>query len=536
VDVNHRVLAGILLMSYCALAADFSRGHAVMQTIEPLIQRQEVGPLHRIWWRTRVAYFYWSLTEYRKAIQLLKEAERLAETHGLAGLRAVMSLNLSYQLLCAVGLGDHRAADAFMKRSEEVADTGRRMHAWHKLWARVQGELGKGNSRPAFESPEVVVASFETGMVYVQVLSLIAHARGLAEHGNHEQVTAQLRQATALLEGSCFQHLLNEVRLTNAYSLFKRNDKQAAACIEEALRCARQSDYTYHMRWCSTMPDLCAEALRTGIEQEYVRKIIAKYGFRPPSRDVEEWAWPVKVFTMGRFELYINGERVEFSGKAPKRPLGLLKALIAFGGEKVPEERLMDALWPDDEADSAKALDITVLRLRKLLQCNEALLVAEGKITFNGRFCWVDTWALEKHLHPLSQNASVDGKAVLGLYRGNFLPAESDEPWAAKPREMLRAKFVRAVEAIAEAAEKTGRWEEAIALFNKGLEADDLVESFYQGLMRCYQALGRHAEAMIAYRRLRHLLSVVLGIAPSETSQALARALQRDNPTDRLSA
>ena len=93
-----------------------------------------------------------------------------------------------------------------------------------------------------------------------------------------------------------------------------------------------------------------------------------------------------------------------------------------------------------------------------------------------------------------------------------------------------RAKFVRLVEAVAQADEAAEHWEKAMAHYLKGLEADDLAEQFYQGLMRCYAALGRHAEAINAYRRLRQLLSVVLGIGPSDSSQALARALQRDNP------
>jgi DNA-binding SARP family transcriptional activator len=46
--------------------------------------------------------------------------------------------------------------------------------------------------------------------------------------------------------------------------------------------------------------------------------------------------------------------------------------------------------------------------------------------------------------------------------------------------------------------------------------------------MRCHLAAGRYAEGMAAYRRLRQTLSVLLGIAPSEPSQALARALQRE--------
>ena len=86
------------------------------------------------------------------------------------------------------------------------------------------------------------------------------------------------------------------------------------------------------------------------------------------------------------------------------------------------------------------------------------------------------------------------------------------------------------VEAVAQADEAAGQWDKAITHYLKGLEADDLAEQFYQGLMRCYAALGRHAEGMAVFRRLRQTLSVVLSIAPSEASQSLAKALQRENP------
>jgi LuxR family maltose regulon positive regulatory protein len=41
---------------------------------------------------------------------------------------------------------------------------------------------------------------------------------------------------------------------------------------------------------------------------------------------------PVTIFTLGRFSLLINGEPADFGRKAPKRPLELLKVIIAQGG------------------------------------------------------------------------------------------------------------------------------------------------------------------------------------------------------------
>ena len=51
------------------------------------------------------------------------------------------------------------------------------------------------------------------------------------------------------------------------------------------------------------------------------------------------------------------------------------------------------------------------------------------------------------------------------------------------------------------------------------------MESFYQGVIRCYAHTGRRAEALSTYRRLRQTLSVVLGIEPSAATQALYGSL-----------
>ena len=115
------------------------------------------------------------------------------------------------------------------------------------------------------------------------------------------------------------------------------------------------------------------------------------------------------------------------------------------------------------------------------------------------------------------------------LYAGPFLPADLELSWALKRREQLRSRFVCLVDAVGHSLEAAGQWHDAITLYHAGLEADDLAEIFHQGLMRCYRALGRHAEAMSAYRRLRQTLSVTLGIAPSQQSQAFARALQQES-------
>ena len=93
-------------------------------------------------------------------------------------------------------------------------------------------------------------------------------------------------------------------------------------------------------------------------------------------------------------------------------------------------------------------------------------------------------------------------------------------------RERLRAKFIQAVANLGASLEAADRPETAIDLYLRGIEADSLVEPFYQGLMRCYEKLNRRSEALSAYRRLRETLSITLGVPPSSASQRLFETLR----------
>ena len=108
----------------------------------------------------------------------------------------------------------------------------------------------------------------------------------------------------------------------------------------------------------------------------------------------------------------------------------------------------------------------------------------------------VDTWAFDM---SLQQPERVE--AALRIYRGGFLEREADTQWSVSLRERLRSKFVRAVQSSAQRLETEGRHAAAIDLYLRGLEADDLVEAFYQGLMRCYHSVGRNSEATAIFRR-----------------------------------
>jgi DNA-binding SARP family transcriptional activator len=248
---------------------------------------------------------------------------------------------------------------------------------------------------------------------------------------------------------------------------------------------------------------------------------------------VQGWPWPLEIRTLGRFELLRDGKPLEFSRKLPRKTLALLKAIAMFGGS-ASEQRLIDIFWADEEGDTAaRSLDATVLRLRNLLGDAAAVVQQGGKLSLDRERVWVDLFAFEAALesadvaaHARDPAAQRHWQRAFALYRGAFLAEDESEAWPVAVRERLRGRLIHALVAFGEQLEGAGELDAAIAAYQRGLDADPIVEPFYQGLMRCYQRLQRHTEAIAAYRRLKQILSVTLGLAPSAATEKLYQTLR----------
>jgi len=537
-DVNRKVIGATLLLTFCNLASRLDLGQHFVAIAEPLLKQPGVTPLNHLWWRTRVTFFLNARGDHEAARGPTHEARDIIETYGLKGLTGAAVIVEGHLGWAVMAMKQWDEANLVVQRMEKLARKSRPSDMYQVSEARLRLAMCRGDLVWALrEAPRAVEAATAVGMIYVQVLDLAMAAEVFAEAGVHAEARAYAFLAYDLVRGTCLEYWEAEVRITEAY--IERKEGNIGLCrtlLKEGFSKAAHLDPIWRNARISgrVMAAMCAEALDAGIEVVYVKSLIRRFRLEPPFVVSEAWPWRTKVYALGHYEIYRDEERLEFSGKAPKKPLALLKALIAFGGRNVPEERLMDALWPDEEADAArKSLDITVLRLRKLLGSNETIVVSDELIGLNPQLCWTDVWAFERRI---AQTEATEGDAGLSaaaaavaLYRGNFLPADAEEPWTVKARERLRAKFVRLVEAVAQADEAAGHWEKAMAHYLKGLEADDLVEAFHIGMMRCYRALGRPAEAITAFRRLRQTLSVVLGIAPSPAAEALAREVRESS-------
>jgi DNA-binding SARP family transcriptional activator len=286
----------------------------------------------------------------------------------------------------------------------------------------------------------------------------------------------------------------------------------------------------------ATTARICMKALEAGIEADYVREMIRERNLMPeqPPWHLENWPWPLKIITLGRFAILKDDKSVRFTKKIQQKPLDLLKALIAFGGREVGEHLLTDALWPDADGDLAhQSFASNLHRLRQLLGFEKAILRQENQLTLDERYCWVDIRAFEHLLGKadaqwkageIENSVELIEKAI-AFYKGPFLGQEVEQPWNMGISERLRSMFLRSVKKLGNYWIEKGQLEKALECYQRGLEVDRLAEEFYQGLMACYHQLGRHSEAISTYHRCKKALSASLGIEPSSNTEAIYKTI-----------
>jgi ATP/maltotriose-dependent transcriptional regulator MalT len=535
-DRTARVIAGTRLLDALIKTGDGGAAQRVAGRFRRELGDPEVRPLAgawcRVWLATRLSY----QARFEEGEALLQEALAIAGGEHLGFLVPTIQLMRAW---IRFAQGDAAGMSEIVGRLAASADPARKLETALVRWFEGCIAALRGDFTAAEGATRIAARlSLETGSVPATFLCHTGLLLALDATGQRPEAEAVLERMRGLVAGVRGGFLRYQMALWEAHILLGRGAEGFRAPLAEALALGRREGYfSQSLWWPPMMSRLCGAALEAGIETGYVRELVARRGLAPPAdRAPDHWPWPLRVRTLGRFEVARDGAPLEVHGKAQKKPLELLKALVALGAESVESSRLAALLWPDADGDAAKAsFDTTLYRLRKLVGLDTALALAEGKLSLDRRQCWLDVWAFERIARDADAPASAGdeagadlvrlGRALLDAYPGHFLAAEEDAPWAIDLRDRLRSKLVRTVLGLGERLQAAGRWTEAVTLYERALELDNLAEGLYRGLMLCQRELGQPAAALQAYRRCRELLSVVLGLAPSAETEAVRRSL-----------
>jgi len=522
VPVNDRVNAASILFNYLNWKTKGNSADALIQRVEPWLAEPEVTAVNRVWWQVHRAFNEQIRGHYARSQKIMKDTEAFAAAHGLKWVQVEI---YHAEVTALVSAGDVDAATAALAKLRAVLNPTRRMDLAYFHYQEAGVLMLQGRVRDAARAAaEAVATGRASGLPAMQIPHfLVRQAICLVHLRETAEALALYDEAIALATGSDSRNFEFQATLLRGHGQLADGDRAGAlALVRELLPRARDSGYTGFLRLPNdVLAPLFALALEHDVEGDYLRALIRKRRLPPPGPDVRGWPWPLAVRTLGEFALVRHGEPLVSKGKAQKKPLELMKALVAHGGRNVDAAMLTALVWPDAEGDDAKtSFDSNLYRLRKLVDIDGALQLAEGKLSLNPDLVWLDTWAFEQALD------GGDVNAALGLYRGHFLALEAPAPWVLPPRDRLQARLVRAVLAAGDALEADRNWTAAKALYQRALEVDNLAEALYRRLMVCLRETGDPAGALTAYRRCRELLSIVLNRTPAPETEAVRQSLQ----------
>lgn len=587
-DVNLRLATGYYLAVHYMWIGDFTNAGAVMNVINKGIQPGTVLSLERLLWETTKSMYAWLTGDISSCLRIVSDALKLADE---TGVHIWDHHLLSHGTCASLSAGDIETAANLLKKIEPGLVHTRKIDIGFYHFLSAWRELICGNLSSAAEHIKIAVDAVVAVDTYFPIaVTRVAMAQVLAAMGKYGEAFVQLKLAWQIGHRANSNHikficLLTEAHFAIDYGLIIRNggsggrhgqtclsvqndnkeaEKYGLEVLREAMSLGRERGFVNCFGWrLDVMPRLCMKALDAGIEVTYVQHLIRTRHLVPdtPPLECENWPWPLKVFTLGRFTIVKEDTPIQFSGKVQRKPLELLKAIISLGGIDVPEDRVTDLLWPDTEGDLAhQNFETTLHRLRRLIGNEASIKLRGGQLTVDAQFCRVDTWVFEwiaekiegivvgrkekgneeilgtpptdPSLHPLTLPQTEImrlAEKVIDIYRGPFLPADTSHLWTRSLREHLRKRFIRLILLLGNSMERTGQWQKAIGLYERAIEIDNLTEEFYQHLMVCYKQLGQRLEAIKIYHRLLDILSVAFSISPSYKSEVIYKALLPEN-------
>lgn len=252
----------------------------------------------------------------------------------------------------------------------------------------------------------------------------------------------------------------------------------------------------------------------------------------------------LRVNFFGRFELLRDGEVVSLGRNT--RALAILKYLSASPTRPVPQDYLMDWLWPEADPKRARwSLNSAVYALRRLLggclpslSASETVLFEKGRYQLSSRIrLSADIDEFDYHFAEGNRlqeagrvsQAIVEYEKAVELYRGDYLIEDLYEDWTAVERQRLLDAYTDLLRRLAAHHMENGRPRETLRTCYRVLEKDRCDEGTHRLLMKCFVRLGQRGRALRQYRLCERALRYEYNTAPSSDTRTLYVGILRDN-------
>ncbi|MCX7706868.1 MAG: tetratricopeptide repeat protein [Anaerolineae bacterium] len=455
------------------------------------------------------AWVYWLSGRRERAYATVEELERIAGPGSMAkGYAWCIRANL------ALDEGFPEKAQPLYAHARSIAeatgapDLNINVRLGLSRFARATGDAATAH---AWANDAFTLAS-RVGYCHFQGLALVERGRAAWARGDCTAAEADFREAITIMTPLGVEFDLARATLLLAALLHAQERRETAAVWADAAQRIAQGGYAFLLEQeralafplvaaCLGSPDPEIKALST--------TLLAHLARVPPP--------PLRVFTLGRFEVWQGTRRIEKHAWSRRRAGELFRLLLISPRRSLFREQVFEALWPEKEPEAAQeCLHQATSALRRALEPDlpdrfpsRYLKVEEGVVTLQlPPGSWIDFEAFEQHIR------AKEWENALALFEGEPFPDDRYADWAAIPCRRLRECFLEALLAVAQAHLNAGRPHEALEACRRVLAVDAWQEEAVRlGMLACL-ALNDRAGALRLYRDLERTLHEDLDVAP----------------------
>ena len=227
---------------------------------------------------------------------------------------------------------------------------------------------------------------------------------------------------------------------------------------------------------------------------------------------------------LGSFRVHLNGQDLN-AERWPRRLANLLKLVALSPNGRLHRDEVLETLWPELPAKAAmNNLHGTLHALRQLLPNlpPSYLRIKEHYLVLGppeGVSVDVKIFIAQAERARHSQQVD-DYEAARAYYRGDLLPEDQYQDWAANRREELKSLYLDLLIELASLHEKNGNHTATLDTLRKALEQEPALETAHRNVMRLHLQMNQPQMALKQYARLHKVLQDEFDAEPDEESRA----------------
>jgi ATP/maltotriose-dependent transcriptional regulator MalT len=315
--VNMRIQSLFFLAYYHLYGGNREKALFAINQLRQMSQSRQASAYTKIMKNMAEAMHYCIVGLSRESMKAAQTGLELSQRSGV--LFAYHGF-LAFAGFAAFQMNDLQAGRSYLRHMTSFEGNLKPLDTTYYYLLKANEALVSGKVRQASLHADLAMKmALDVGSPPLTIRCQLVKARALAEAGRRAEATNQLKQAADLSRQMKIGFGEFCCLFTQAQFDFDwREEKNAWMTLRKALSLGKERGLMgIYIDRPATTARVCMKALEAGIEVDYIQEMIRERNLMPerPPWHLENWPWPLKIFTLGRFAILKDGKLIRFTRK-----------------------------------------------------------------------------------------------------------------------------------------------------------------------------------------------------------------------------